>query len=261
MNLCATGYPKCAHGRFRSDCANARSDLYLRWAHISKDTFSDTKTHFILVSTFLYELAFALYHFHQLYSNVSKYIFGHMHLVRTYIHLRNRVVWSECSLGALWIVIIIPSLCMYVPRVLWEYIVKTWYMYVGVDIIWWIFRISQYFNQLFNLLGTVFFFLISFCNYIFIANSKNLPQSLYHMVKYHVFNSFGAGLGGSVGCAVRLETRGSRVQPPPRSATFFLGDWSWNIFYGHSLPSADSRRAVVSFWRKNVHNTGYHLED
>ena len=28
------------------------------------------------------------------------------------------------------------------------------------------------------------------------------------------------------------------------------------IFYGHSLPSADSRRAVVSFWRKNVHNTG-----
>ena len=28
------------------------------------------------------------------------------------------------------------------------------------------------------------------------------------------------GLGGSVGCAVRLETRMSRVQPPPRSATF-----------------------------------------
>ena len=65
-----------------------------------------------------------------------------------------------------------------------------------------------------------------------------------------------SSLGGSVGCAVRLETRRSRVQPPPRSATFFRGDWSWNIFYGHSLPSADSRRAVVSFWRKNVHNTG-----
>ena len=65
-----------------------------------------------------------------------------------------------------------------------------------------------------------------------------------------------AGLGGSVGCAVRLETRRSRVQPPTRSATLFRGDWSWNIFYGHSLPSADSRMAVVSFWRKNVHNTG-----
>ena len=24
-------------------------------------------------------------------------------------------------------------------------------------------------------------------------------------------------------------------------------------FYDHSLPSADSGRAVVSFWRKNVH--------
>ena len=33
-----------------------------------------------------------------------------------------------------------------------------------------------------------------------------------------------AGLGGSVGCAVRLETRRSRVQPPPRSAIFFRGD-------------------------------------
>ena len=55
---------------------------------------------------------------------------------------------------------------------------------------------------------------------------------------------------------VRLETRRSRVRPPSRSATFFRGDWSWNIFYGHSHPSTDSRRAVVSFWRKNVHNTG-----
>ena len=29
----------------------------------------------------------------------------------------------------------------------------------------------------------------------------------------------------SVGCAVRLETRRSRVQPPPRSASFFRGDY------------------------------------
>ena len=52
------------------------------------------------------------------------------------------------------------------------------------------------------------------------------------------------------------SSRRSRVQPPPKSATFFRGDWSWNIFYGHSLPSTDSRRAIVSFWRKIVHNTG-----
>ena len=42
---------------------------------------------------------------------------------------------------------------------------------------------------------------------------------------------------------------------PAGSATFFRGDWLWNIFYGQSLRFADSRRAVVSFWRKNVHNT------
>ena len=29
-----------------------------------------------------------------------------------------------------------------------------------------------------------------------------------------------------------------------------------SVLSRHSLPSADSRRAVVSFWRKNVHNTG-----
>ena len=36
--------------------------------------------------------------------------------------------------------------------------------------------------------------------------------------------------------------------------------FSWRLimkyFAGHFLPSADSRRAVVSFWRKNVHSTG-----
>ena len=43
---------------------------------------------------------------------------------------------------------------------------------------------------------------------------------------------------------------------PTEVGNILLGDWSWNIFYGHSLPSAGSRRAVVSFWRKTVHNTG-----
>ena len=39
----------------------------------------------------------------------------------------------------------------------------------------------------------------------------------------------------------------SRVQSLG-SATFFRGDWSWNHFYGHSLPT----RAVVTYWRKDV---------
>ena len=37
------------------------------------------------------------------------------------------------------------------------------------------------------------------------------------------------------------------------SATFFRGDWSWNHFYDHFLPMADSSRSVVSYWRKDVH--------
>ena len=39
----------------------------------------------------------------------------------------------------------------------------------------------------------------------------------------------------------------------------FCRDWSWKIFCCHSLPSDESRRAVVSFWLKNVHNTGWQL--
>ena len=31
---------------------------------------------------------------------------------------------------------------------------------------------------------------------------------------------------------------------------------SWRLIMKYSLPSADSRRAVVSFWQKNVHNIG-----
>ena len=49
-----------------------------------------------------------------------------------------------------------------------------------------------------------------------------------------------------------LEVAGST--PPDRQNSFV--ERTWNIFYGHSLPSVDSRSAVVSFWRKTVHNIG-----
>ena len=51
----------------------------------------------------------------------------------------------------------------------------------------------------------------------------------------------------------KLVIRRSAVQSLPDLVTLFCGDWSWNIFYGPSLPSYDSRRAVVSFWQKKVH--------
>ena len=34
---------------------------------------------------------------------------------------------------------------------------------------------------------------------------------------------------------------------------YFHGDWSWNNFYRHSPPSADSLRVVVSYKLKYVH--------
>ena len=51
---------------------------------------------------------------------------------------------------------------------------------------------------------------------------------------------------------VHLVCGRSRVRSS-RPAIFFCGDWSWNNFYGHCVPSSDPRRAVVSYWRKNVH--------
>ena len=42
--LCILGYPKYAQRRFWSACANAQSDLNLRWALISEGTFSDVAT-------------------------------------------------------------------------------------------------------------------------------------------------------------------------------------------------------------------------
>ena len=63
-----------------------------------------------------------------------------------------------------------------------------------------------------------------------VKDKKCLRALLLHYAEEDVSDIFetltdmeDAGLGGSVGCAVRLETRRSRVQPPPRSATFFRG--------------------------------------
>ena len=38
-------YAKRAQGRFRSDCANAQSDLNLLWAHMSEGTRFDIAAH------------------------------------------------------------------------------------------------------------------------------------------------------------------------------------------------------------------------
>ena len=62
------------------------------------------------------------------------------------------------------------------------------------------------------------------------------------------------GHGSSVGCRSAWYADGCGYNLSWRLVTFFGGEWSWNNFYGHSLPSADSRRAVVSkIWWKNGH--------
>ena len=47
----------------------------------------------------------------------------------------------------------------------------------------------------------------------------------------------------SEGC--RFDLRSGRIS--------FIEIWSWNIFYGHSVPTADSSWAVFSYWRKYEH--------
>ena len=79
-----------------------------------------------------------------------------------------------------------------------------------------------------------------------------LTLTLCAVLVYHILYIAWVGLGGSVGCAVRLETSST-----PAEVGNIL---SWRLIMKYFLrsfsPFADSRRAVVSFWRKNVHNTG-----
>ena len=62
----------------------------------------------------------------------------------------------------------------------------------------------------------------------------------------HLLNVVVADLGGSVGCAVRLQTRKSQVQPPPRSATFFRGDYEIFSTVILSLPLIQEGQLSVS---------------
>ena len=61
-----------------------------------------------------------------------------------------------------------------------------------------------------------------------------------------------AGRGNSIGSVSAWHASGPEFDPHVRH---FL---SWRLghvkyFYGHSAVSVDSRRAVVSYWQRNVH--------
>ena len=55
--------------------------------------------------------------------------------------------------------------------------------------------------------------------------------------------------GHSVGCTSAWNKDGCGFDLRVRQHSF---DGSWNHFYGHSLPTADLNRAVVSYWQKDV---------
>ena len=69
---------------------------------------------------------------------------------------------------------------------------------------------------------------------------------LYSFMLVQFMQLLSPRLGGSVGCAVRLETRRSRVQPPPRSATFFRGDYEIFSTVILSLPLIQEGQLSVS---------------
>ena len=60
--------------------------------------------------------------------------------------------------------------------------------------------------------------------------------------------NFFAGHGSSVGRASAWYAAGRGFHPHVRH-TFLRESWSWKNFYDHYLPSLDTRRAVVRYWR------------
>ena len=85
-----------------------------------------------------------------------------------------------------------------------------------------------------------------------LKRSLLLQERIFSLWNRPLFRSGQAGFGGSVGCASDWWSGGCGFNPCQVGNILSLR-------FGHeifSLPSADSRRAVVSFWQKNVHNTG-----
>ena len=74
----------------------------------------------------------------------------------------------------------------------------------------------------------------------------------YQTYFYHNIHSTGTGLRSAVCNKSEIcRSRGRKIDPV--QVPYFHWDWPWNNFYGHSPPSADSRRVFVSYKQKYVH--------
>ena len=98
------------------------------------------------------------------------------------------------------------------------------------------------------------FYLKTHCQYIDITIISNKPNICYCCIKAFLISTLWncSSETNPVPSSRRrwpTSDQAVTVSIPAGSGNILL----WNIFYGHSLPSTDSRRAVFSFWRKNVH--------
>ena len=83
--------------------------------------------------------------------------------------------------------------------------------------------------------------------YVFIVKQVNIHETILTLrVRVRKIT----GLGGSVGCAYDWRSGVLGFEPLWVRLYSFV-----EIDNGRSLPSTDSRRAVVSFWQKNAHKS------
>ena len=74
-------------------------------------------------------------------------------------------------------------------------------------------------------------------------------------VSTHDFGTYCRGQAARLSRAISSKSNcSSRSREfDPGQAPYFRGDWSWNTFYGHSPPTANTRKAVVSYKQKYVY--------
>ena len=89
------------------------------------------------------------------------------------------------------------------------------------------------------------------------TNGKPKPICPPYFLKVGGIMTRRGGLSGSADA----RPAGDQEVASSTPAKFFCGDLIMNIFYGHSLPSADSRRAAVSFWQRMCTVLVNRLED
>ena len=108
--------------------------------------------------------------------------------------------------------------------------------------------------------GGFMYFVVNKMSYFFISRPVPLlsfacTHSYYAYKMTNFFNVFRMCLRCKKSSKLSSFRLGvvARSEVCPCPAHSFVETWSWKNFYGHSPSSAESRRAVVSYWRKNVH--------